>query len=47
MIREGAFAGMEAIFQMDDGKARAMVLIELLHRPTRLNMPVTSLQLVD
>lgn len=45
-IREGAFAGMEAIYQMDDGKARAMVLIELLHRPTKMAVPLTSLQMI-
>jgi len=43
-IREGAFAGIEAVYQMDDGEARAMVLIELLHRPTRMVIPITSLQ---
>ena len=43
-IREGAFAGIEAVYQMDDGEARAMVLIELLHRPTRIAIPITNLQ---
>ena len=43
-IRDGAFAGIEAIYQMDDGEARAMVLIELLHRPTRMAIPIASLQ---
>jgi len=43
-IREGALAGIEAIYEMDDGQARAMVLIELLHRPTRIAVPITSLQ---
>jgi transcriptional antiterminator RfaH len=43
-IRDGAFAGIEAVYQMDDGEARAMVLIELLHRPTRMAIPITSLQ---
>jgi len=46
-IREGAFAGVEAIYQMDDGQARAMVLIELLHRPTRMAVPLASLEVVD
>jgi transcriptional antiterminator RfaH len=46
-IREGAFAGLEAIYQMDDGEARAMVLIDLLHRPTRMTIPMTSLQLTS
>lgn len=43
-IRDGAFAGIEAVYQMDDGEARAMVLIQLLHRPTRMAIPITSLQ---
>jgi hypothetical protein len=30
---------------MDDGEARAMVLIELLHRPTKVAIPIASLQL--
>jgi hypothetical protein len=28
---------------MDDGESRAMVLIELLSRPTRIKMPISSL----
>lgn len=43
-IRDGAFAGVEAVYQMDDGEARAMVLIDLLHRPNRISLPMTSLQ---
>jgi transcriptional antiterminator RfaH len=43
LITEGAFAGLSAIFQMDDGESRAMVLIELLSKPTRLTLPLTSL----
>jgi transcriptional antiterminator RfaH len=42
-ITEGPFAGLEAIFEMDDGESRAMVLIELLSRPTRIKMPISSL----
>lgn len=43
LIRDGALAGIEAIYQMDDGQARAMVLIQLLHRPTQIAVPITSL----
>ena len=43
LVTEGAFAGVEGVFQMDDGQARAMVLIELLSRQVRL--PVTAAQL--
>jgi transcriptional antiterminator RfaH len=42
-ITEGPFTGIEAIFQMSDGEARAMVLIELLRKPTRLKLPLVSL----
>lgn len=44
ILRNDAFRGVEAIYQMEDGQARAMVLIELLHRPTRVTVPITSLQ---
>ncbi|MEI8403398.1 MAG: transcription/translation regulatory transformer protein RfaH, partial [Alcaligenaceae bacterium] len=43
LITEGPFAGIEAIFEMDDGESRAMVLIELLSKPTRLKLPLGSL----
>jgi transcriptional antiterminator RfaH len=42
-VTEGAFAGVEGVFQMEDGQARAMVLIELLSRQVRL--PVDAAQL--
>jgi transcriptional antiterminator RfaH len=43
LISEGPFAGIEAIFEMDDGESRAMVLIELLSKPTHLKLPIASL----
>jgi len=43
-IKEGAFKGIEAVYQMDDGEMRAMVLIELLQKPTRLEVDVSNLQ---
>jgi transcriptional antiterminator RfaH len=43
-IQSGAFAGMEAIFQRlvtaPDGEARALVLVELLHKQHTLALPV-------
>lgn len=45
-IKEGAFKGVQAIYQMDDGESRAMVLIELLHRPTRMRVPLNQLAVV-
>ncbi len=43
LIKEGPFAGIEAIFEMDDGESRAMVLIDLLSKPTRLKLPIANL----
>lgn len=45
-IMAGPFAGVRAIFDMADGEARALVLIELLQRPTRLPVPVAALKAV-
>lgn len=42
-IKNGPFKGLEAVYQMDDGESRAMVLIELLHKPTRLGVEVGDL----
>lgn len=35
-IKTGPFAGLPAIYQMSSGEGRAMVLIELLHKPCKL-----------
>ncbi len=43
-ITEGPFAGLEAIYQMADGEARAIVLIEILSRPTKLNVAIQALR---
>lgn len=45
-LTEGAFAGIEGIYQMPDGESRVMVLIELLSKPVSLSVPTTSLQKV-
>jgi len=42
----GAFAGLEAVYQTDDGERRAMVLIELLSQPVRVRVPAASLRAV-
>ena len=47
LITDGPFAGIEAVFEMDDGESRAMVLIELLSKPTRLKLPIANLSKVD
>lgn len=36
VVESGPFAGFEGVFQMTDGEARALVLIELIHRPQQV-----------
>lgn len=40
------WAGLDAIYEMDDGMRRAMVFIELLGRPIRMELPVDQLMKV-
>lgn len=42
-IRNGPFAGLEAIYQMADGESRAMVLIQFLSKPIRLAVAPANL----
>jgi transcriptional antiterminator RfaH len=43
-ITAGPFAGLEAVFDMTDGDARAMLLIELLSKQVRLPVEVTHIR---
>ena len=43
-IKDGPFAGLRAIYQMGDGEGRAMVLIEILSRPSQLTLSPASLR---
>lgn len=43
-ILAGPYAGLSAVFQMHDGDERALVLIELLRRPTPLKQPLANLR---
>lgn len=45
-LAEGAFAGIEGIYQMTNGESRVMVLIELLSKPVRLHVSPASLHKV-
>ena len=45
-ITEGAFAGLEAIYQMNDGEGRAMVLLDLLSKPVAMTIDAASLRKV-
>jgi len=47
LIKDGPFAGLEAVYEMSDGEARAMVLIKLLSKTTRLTLPITSITKLD
>lgn len=38
VITEGPFRGLEAIFQKYDGEERVIVLLEILHKPTKLKL---------
>jgi transcriptional antiterminator RfaH len=43
-LTDGAFAGIEGIYQMADGESRVMVLIELLSKPVQLRIAPSSLR---
>jgi transcriptional antiterminator RfaH len=43
-VTSGPFAGLEGIYQMADGEARAMVLIELMSKPQRLTFAADLLR---
>ncbi|MGA0807377.1 MAG: transcription/translation regulatory transformer protein RfaH [Rubrivivax sp.] len=45
-ILTGPFVGLRAVFDMSDGEARAMVLIELLSKQTTLPVAVAALRAV-
>ena len=45
-ITEGAFAGLEAIYQMNDAEGRAMVLLDLLSKPVAMTIDAASLRKV-
>jgi len=42
-ITDGPFAGLEGVLQMTNGESRAMVLLELLSKPTQVTLPIASL----
>ncbi len=46
-IRQGPFAGLQAIYQMPSGENRAMVLIEILSRPSKLLVEPANLRRLD
>ena len=42
-VIDGTFKGFDAVFEMTDGESRAIVLIEMLSKTTRLNLPIADL----
>jgi len=47
VISEGIYKGLEAIFQMNDGLERAVVMLNLLQRDTQLTLNKTQLKKVS
>lgn len=47
LLIDGPFAGIEAIYQMNDGENRAIVLVELLNKSTQLKTPLASLRKIS
>jgi transcriptional antiterminator RfaH len=47
LITSGPFAGIEGIFQLDDGESRAMLLIDILSKTTQIKVPLSSLVKAD
>lgn len=45
-ITEGAFVGLEALYQMNDAEGRAMVLLDLLSKPVAMTIDAASLRKV-
>jgi transcriptional antiterminator RfaH len=46
-INDGPFAGLEAVYQMPDGEARVMVLIDILSKKVSLSIEPPSLSKVS
>lgn len=46
-LTEGAFVGLEAIYQIADGERRVMVLIEMMSKPVAMSVALTSLQKIS
>ena len=43
-ITDGPFAGLEGIYKMSDGEARALVLIDLMNQPQKLKFAIEVLR---
>jgi transcriptional antiterminator RfaH len=43
-IADGPFAGLDGLYQMTDGDARALVLVEMMRQPQKLSFSIASLR---
>jgi len=46
-ILDGPFAGLKAIFEAESGEQRAIILLDILGRPSRIKVPTNSLGKCD
>ena len=46
-ITDGAFAGLEAIYQMSDGEQRVMVLLNIMSKPVKLRLEPTEVRKIS
>ena len=46
-ITGGAFSGLDAIFQMNDGEQRVMVLLNILSKPVKLRLEPTEVRKIS
>jgi transcriptional antiterminator RfaH len=46
-IMDGPFAGLEGVYQMRNGEARGLILIDLLGKPQKLAIAVEALRRVS
>lgn len=46
-VTEGPFAGLQGIYQITDGEKRAIILLELLSKPTQLPIAHGALKRLD
>ena len=46
-ITDGAFVGLEAIYQMSDGEQRVMVLLNIMSKPVQLSLEPTEVRKIS
>lgn len=46
-ITDGAFAGLDAIYQMSDGEQRVMVLLNIMSKPVKLSLEPTEVRKIS